>query len=344
MSWDDSLTGLLDLLVRNYPDPASRRVVAEKAGRSTGFLSRAGDIRDVWMSILRDASQSRNGLRDLARVVRMDLPDVDFPTLVRPIDDGVNEVSSSHEHRLAAGLGPGLEPTAGADRLADLHEGIVHPLPSAPLFVGRVEELDAVRGFWRGAADGHVLALIGLGGAGKTAIASAFVSGLLDPAAGADRPDGLFVWSFYVNQDVSNFLRHAYRYFSRGLKPESSGAGLLYRLTEMLDDGEESPRPGRPGAGPTAAWRPQAGVRRAGGPAAPAGRHPAGRGGWADQMPDHHPVPRPRPPRLGGLRVRPAGGQPARPAGGAAAPATARGPGGRSGGSTRCSTSTARMP
>ncbi len=94
-----------------------------------------------------------------------------------------------------------------------------------------------MRGFWRGAADGHVLALIGLGGAGKTAIASAFVSGLLDPAAGADRPDGLFVWSFYVNQDVSNFLRHAYRYFSRGLKPESSGAGLLYRLTEMLDDG-----------------------------------------------------------------------------------------------------------
>jgi hypothetical protein len=63
------------------------------------------------------------------------------------------------------------------------------------------------------------------------------VSELLDHAAGTDRPDGLFVWSFYVDQDVSNFLRHAYRYFSHGLKPESSGAGLLYRLTEMVDDG-----------------------------------------------------------------------------------------------------------
>lgn len=233
MSWDDSLNGFLDHLVRNYPDPASARVVAEKAGRSTGFLSHGGDIRAVWMSILRDARQSETGIRDLARVAQMDRPDLDFLTLIRPID----EVPSSHKQRLAAGLGPGFESTtAEVDRLADLHEGIVHPLPSAPLFVGRVEELDAVRGFWRGGAEDHVLALIGLGGAGKTAIASALVSGLLDPTAGADRPDGLFVWSFYVDQDVNNFLRHAYRYFSRGMKPESSGAGLLYRLTEMLND------------------------------------------------------------------------------------------------------------
>src|SRR5262249_28075237 len=156
--WDDSLTGLLDFLVRNYPDPASARVVAEKAGLSPGFLSRAGDIRDVWMNILRDACQSRTGLQDLVRVARMDRPDFDFLTLVGPIDDGVDEVSSSQEHRLAAGLG--LESTAAADHLAYLHQGIVHPLPPAPLFVGRVEELDAVRGFWRGDVEGHVLALI----------------------------------------------------------------------------------------------------------------------------------------------------------------------------------------
>jgi hypothetical protein len=130
-----------------------------------------------------------------------------------------------------------LEPSTTADRLPDLHQGIVHALPRAPLFVGRVEHLNVVRGFWRSPTDGNVLALIGLGGAGKTAIASELVSKLVDPAAEADRPDGLFVWSFYIDQDVSNFLRQAYRYFSRGLKPESSGAGLLYRLTEMLAEG-----------------------------------------------------------------------------------------------------------
>jgi hypothetical protein len=122
----------------------------------------------------------------------------------------------------------------GADRLAELHRGIVHPLPAAPLFVGRADDLNAVRRFWQGRVEANVLALIGLGGAGKTAIASEFVARLLDPAADADRPHALFVWSFYIDQDVSNFLRHAYRYFSGGLKPESSGAGLLHRLTEVL--------------------------------------------------------------------------------------------------------------
>ncbi len=130
-----------------------------------------------------------------------------------------------------------LEPSTRADRLRDLHQGIVHALPRAPLFVGRVEHQNVVRGFWHSPTDGNVLALIGLGGAGKTAIVSELVSELVDPAAEADRPDGLFVWSFYIDQDVSNFLRQAYRYFSRGLKPESSGAGLLYRLTEMLVEG-----------------------------------------------------------------------------------------------------------
>jgi hypothetical protein len=126
------------------------------------------------------------------------------------------------------------DPLTGADRLPDLHRGIVHPLPAAPLFVGRAAELDALRRFWHRGTDGNVLALIGLGGAGKTAIASEFVARLLDPAEDTDRPDALFAWSFYVDQDVSNFLRHAYRYFSGGLKPEASGAGLLHRLTEVL--------------------------------------------------------------------------------------------------------------
>jgi hypothetical protein len=39
---------------------------------------------------------------------------------------------------------------------------------------------------------------------------------------------------------VSNFLRHAYRYFSGGQKADASGAGLLYRLTERLIEGRRN--------------------------------------------------------------------------------------------------------
>jgi hypothetical protein len=39
MSWDDALTDLLDLLVHSYPDPASARDVAEKAGLPTRFIT-----------------------------------------------------------------------------------------------------------------------------------------------------------------------------------------------------------------------------------------------------------------------------------------------------------------
>src|SRR5262245_40742014 len=122
MSWDDSLTGLLDLLIRNYPDHASARAVAEKAGLSTSFLSFAGDIGNVWMSVLREARQSATGLRDIARVARKDFPYVDFLTLVRQIEEGADEVGSSHDHGIADSRGPGPQPLTGADPLPDLHQ------------------------------------------------------------------------------------------------------------------------------------------------------------------------------------------------------------------------------
>jgi hypothetical protein len=90
---------------------------------------------------------------------------------------------------------------------------LVHPLPPAPHFVGRQAELTELRTLWQARFRG-VIALVGLGGAGKTAVAANFLEGLLAPT-GTPRPDGLFVWSFYQEPDAGLFLREVYRYFAR---------------------------------------------------------------------------------------------------------------------------------
>jgi hypothetical protein len=83
-----------------------------------------------------------------------------------------------------------------------------------------------------------VLALVGLGGAGKTAVAARLVDELLGPG-GTPRPDGLFVWSFYQQPDAGLFLQEAYRYFARGdaLATSAKGSGILHLLHDALASG-----------------------------------------------------------------------------------------------------------
>ena len=114
---------------------------------------------------------------------------------------------------------------------------LVHPLPRAPQFVGRDAELIALRELWRDGARG-VVALVGLGGAGKTAIAARFLEELsrgdLTP-----RPAGLFVWSFYQEPDVGFFLEELHRYFTPAGSPSApaKGAGLIHLLSSALATG-----------------------------------------------------------------------------------------------------------
>jgi hypothetical protein len=111
---------------------------------------------------------------------------------------------------------------------------VVHPLPAAPAFVGRQAELEELRRLWRSGPRG-VIALIGLGGAGKTAVAARF---LLELQATEPRPAGLFVWSFYQEPDPGLFLRQAYAYFAGGEAAAAArGAGLLHLLRERLQQG-----------------------------------------------------------------------------------------------------------
>src|SRR3984957_2766162 len=112
-----------------------------------------------------------------------------------------------------------------------------HSLPPAPHFVGREAELTELRNLWQAGFRG-VVALVGRGGAGKTAVAANFLEELLGPA-GPPRPAGLFVWSFYQEPAAGLFLREAYGYFARTTASESParGAGLLHLLREALTVG-----------------------------------------------------------------------------------------------------------
>jgi hypothetical protein len=114
---------------------------------------------------------------------------------------------------------------------------LVHPLPPAPNFVGREAELEELRGLWRSSFRG-VLALVGLGGAGKTAVAARFLEEVMGAEA-PDLPGRLFLWSFYQEPDAALFLQAAYQYFASptSVAPAAKGAGLLHLLREALAEG-----------------------------------------------------------------------------------------------------------
>src|SRR5262245_26932055 len=110
---------------------------------------------------------------------------------------------------------------------------LVHPLPQAPVFLGRDAELAELRRSWLAGSSG-VLALVGLGGAGKTALAARFLAELIDGGA----PRGLFVWSFYQEPDADLFLRQLHDYLARGATAHGAakGAGLLHLMAEAVSN------------------------------------------------------------------------------------------------------------
>jgi len=147
------------------------------------------------------------------------------------------EVYTGYRARLDAPYEPPSEPLTNK-RIEPLSPCIVHPLPPAPTFLGRVNELRALHEFVAGERPG-LLAMVGIGGAGKTAIVQKLLDELLADPQGW--PDGLFVWSFYVSQDVNAFLETAYQYFSRGEAVHASGPANYFNLINILER-----NPGRP--------------------------------------------------------------------------------------------------
>src|SRR5215216_721505 len=106
-------------------------------------------------------------------------------------------------------------------------------------------ELNQLRSFWVDDSRSGVMALIGIGGSGKTALVCRLLQEI--PNSGVvhrkvlkntdlPSPQGVFVWSFYDRPDVELFMQALYGYFAG----KESGAGpardLTYRLIRQLEN------------------------------------------------------------------------------------------------------------
>jgi hypothetical protein len=109
---------------------------------------------------------------------------------------------------------------------------IEHPLQPALHFKGRRALLASLED-WLAAPSPttHVVSLIAVGGAGKTAIVERLVGGLCRTRLAG----GLFVWSFYENNRTEEFLQRACEYFAGRVLDDA--LGRLHHLQQTLEDG-----------------------------------------------------------------------------------------------------------
>lgn len=141
-------------------------------------------------------------------------------------------------------LGP-PEPSATVSDAARRNLGVAFAdsLLPVPNFQNR-PELNDLRSFW--AADGRagVLALVGIGGSGKTALVCRFLQEL--PGSGIEHPDvarneelpqpeGIFVWSFYDNPNVEYFTHSIYEYLTGQEESEGPARYLMQRVTRFTE-------------------------------------------------------------------------------------------------------------
>jgi hypothetical protein len=108
----------------------------------------------------------------------------------------------------------------------------IHHCTSEPYrFFGRSAELTLLDAALAGGRE-SVVAFIGPGGQGKTAIVQHWLEKLL---TAADRPDGVFLWSFYRGKDADLCLRSLYAY-AEGLQqpPDLSASYCVDHLMPRL--------------------------------------------------------------------------------------------------------------
>jgi hypothetical protein len=120
---------------------------------------------------------------------------------------------------------------------------ISHALPAVADYQERAE-LDEIRTFWNASERPGVLALVGIGGAGKTALVTRFLqelpeSGIRDhrkPKRTDHRvPEAVFVWSFYDAPNVDLFVARLFEYLSGTSQPLDKASETTFQLLRFLE-------------------------------------------------------------------------------------------------------------
>jgi tetratricopeptide (TPR) repeat protein len=118
----------------------------------------------------------------------------------------------------------------GINSLLPLKGPSGHTLTPAEHFQYR-PELEEIKRWWGEKESYGVLALLGIGGAGKTALVHRFLAELPGSEVqekGASKeeslppPDGLFVWSFSIHHDVDHCAREFYNYLTGERVPKAT--------------------------------------------------------------------------------------------------------------------------
>jgi tetratricopeptide (TPR) repeat protein len=106
-----------------------------------------------------------------------------------------------------------------------------HPLPRERDFIGRERELARLKELYE-RDQSLVVAMIGIGGTGKSVLLQQFVKRL--EADTATSPAALFVWSFFADQNADHFFKEAYRYLTGNDSPATASLGHAYALADAL--------------------------------------------------------------------------------------------------------------
>lgn len=105
-------------------------------------------------------------------------------------------------------------------------------------------ELSDLHSFWSDDSRLGILALVGIGGSGKTALVSRLLQEIphsevdhqqVPKARDLPPPEGIFVWSFYDRPDVELFIQSLHEYFTGTDTVKGPARDLTYRLIRFLE-------------------------------------------------------------------------------------------------------------
>ncbi len=118
-----------------------------------------------------------------------------------------------------------------------LEPRLIHITKSEPNWVGREEEVTKISQAYQ-SEEIKVVALVGWGGFGKTALARRWYELLKENNI---QPDGIFGWSFYKNKSLDAFLEASLDYLSQGsqeVKELKTAPVRFAKLKEYLNKGK----------------------------------------------------------------------------------------------------------